>query len=245
MPRKAVHQSRASYGVDAPGFLLIAAAASAAYVIWAIASHKFGSIVGATMLLSCVGFSLHTSLRGKFIVWDELLERLKLRGDERILDLGCGRGAVLLLAAKRLSTGRAFGVDIWSRKDQSGNSPNATRSNAQLEGVQTRVELVTGDATSLPFQSNTFDLIVSNVAIHNIKGQLARRNAIDEAVRVLRPGGRIILADLKNTGAYAARLETLGMMDVKRRGLGWRMWWGGPWVPTRLVAATKLTEAER
>ena len=42
-------------------------------------------------------------------VWAELLDTLNLRGDERILDLGCGRGAVLLMAAQHLTTGRAVG----------------------------------------------------------------------------------------------------------------------------------------
>jgi cyclopropane fatty-acyl-phospholipid synthase-like methyltransferase len=41
------------------------------------------------------------------VVWAELLDGLRLRGDERILDLGCGRGAVLLMAAQHLTTGRA------------------------------------------------------------------------------------------------------------------------------------------
>jgi arsenite methyltransferase len=49
----------------------------------------------------------------------DLLDRLGLRGDERILDLGCVRGAVLL-AAQHLTTGRAVGVDLWRSRDQSG-----------------------------------------------------------------------------------------------------------------------------
>jgi protein-S-isoprenylcysteine O-methyltransferase Ste14 len=57
--------------------------------------------------------ALYTTLRGKFVVWAELLDKLGLRGDERILDLGCGRGAVLLLAAQHLTTGRAVGVDLF------------------------------------------------------------------------------------------------------------------------------------
>src|SRR5438270_621724 len=54
----------------------------------------------------------------KFAVWAELLDRLDLRGDERLLDVGCGRGAVLLMAARRLPRGRAVGVDVWSARDQ-------------------------------------------------------------------------------------------------------------------------------
>ena len=64
--------------------------------------------------MGCCGFGLYASRRGKFVVWADLLRNLKLRGDEHVLDLGCGRGAVLLLAAEQLSTGKAVGVDLWS-----------------------------------------------------------------------------------------------------------------------------------
>src|SRR5262249_60224567 len=116
----------------------------------------------------CSGF--YTSRRGKFVVWWRLLDSLALQGDERVLDLGCGRGAVLLMAGERLHTGRAVGVDLWNRADQSGNSPDATRRNADAEGVAGRVELHTADMTALPFPSDSFDVVLSNVAIHNIKG---------------------------------------------------------------------------
>ena len=95
---------------------------------------------------------LYTSRRGKFLAWTELLDQLNLRGDERILDLGCGRGAVLLLAAQRLTTGRAVGVDVWRRGDQSGNAAMATRRNALAEGVADRIELHTADMTGAPLR---------------------------------------------------------------------------------------------
>jgi ubiquinone/menaquinone biosynthesis C-methylase UbiE len=107
------------------------------------------------------------------------------------------------------------------------------------EGVADRVELYTADMKELPFEDNSFDLIVSSIAIHNIKGRAGRQRAIDEAVRVLRPGGRLLVADLWGTSQYQARLAQLGMLEVGRRALGWRMWWGGPWLPTRLVTAMK------
>src|SRR4029450_14051737 len=88
---------------------------------------------------------------GKSAVWSELFDRLDLKGDERLLDIGCGRGAVLLMAAKRLPRGRAVGVDLWSTTDQSGNAEQVTRRNAALEGVAERVELHTADMRQLPF----------------------------------------------------------------------------------------------
>ena len=148
------------------------------------------------------------------MVWAELFRQLNLRGDERILDLGCGRGAVLLLAAQHLTTGRAVGVDLWRKDDQSGNAAEATRRNAIAEGVADRVEIHTADMTALPFANGSFDLVVSNVAVHNVKGQPGRAKVIEEAVRVLRPGGRLLIADILGTGQYLNHLTRLGMLGA-------------------------------
>src|SRR5207247_7325499 len=112
------------------------------------------TLLPVLFMLAILGSFLYTTLRGKFMVWAELLDQLNLRGDERILDLGCGRGAVLLLAAQHLTTGRAVGVDLWRRVDQSGNSVEATRRNAIAEGVDDRVELHTANMMALPFEDD-------------------------------------------------------------------------------------------
>ena len=230
---------KGSYGVDAPYLLPVLGVLLVVNVVNGVISGSVWPFMGAVIVLACAGCGLYTSRRGKFIVWAELLDQLPLQGDEQILDLGCGRGAVLLLAAQHLTTGRAVGVDLWRRGDQSGTAAEATWRNALAEGVAERVEVHTADMTSLPFQPNSFDLVVSNVAIHNIKGRSGRERAIEEAVRVLRPGGRLMIADLWATGLYRNHLRQLGLIDVGRRCLGWRMWWTGPWLPTRLVTATK------
>ena len=117
--------------------------------------------------------------------------------------------------------------------------PQATRCNAIAEDVADRVELHTGDMTALPFEDNTFDVVVSSLAIHNISGLAGREKAVDEAVRVLRPGGRLRIADIRGTKQHQAQLIRIGMSEVTRSRLGWRFWWGGPWAATRLVTATK------
>lgn len=77
---------------------------------------------------------MFTSSRfGKFHARDRLLARLKLRGDETVLDVGCGRGLLLIAAAKLLPRGHAAGIDLWSQRDLSGNSREATPRNAALE----------------------------------------------------------------------------------------------------------------
>jgi ubiquinone/menaquinone biosynthesis C-methylase UbiE len=129
-------------------------------------------------------------------------------------------------------------VDIW-RAGQTGNSTQATLANAEAEGVADRVELHTRDMTDLQLPDESFDLVVSNLAIHNLPDNRARRSAIDEAVRVLRPGGHVVVADLGFTRLYADRFRQCGMANVKRQDLGWRAWWGLPFFRTHAVTATK------
>jgi arsenite methyltransferase len=233
------------YGIDAPYLLPIPAVVVVANIVDGVVSGTSWPFIAAGFILACTGCGLYASCRGKFVVWAELLNQLALEGDEQVLDLGCGRGAVLLLAGQHLTTGRAVGVDVWKRSDQSGNAAEATRRNAVAEGISDVVELCTADMAALPFRDNSFDLVLSSIAIHNIRGRAGRDRAIEEAVRVLRPGGRLLIADIWSTGRYRKRLEQFGMTAVARRGLGWRMWWSGPWLPTRLVTATKPRALQR
>ena len=223
---------------------IVIASCLAMSIFGAVKSGILGPLLPALFMLTVAAFVLHTTLRGKFLVWAELLDRIKLRGDERVLDMGCGRGAVLLMIAHRLTTGRAVGVDVWRNVDQSGNSAEATRRNAIAEGVADRVELHTCDMASLPFDNDSFDMVTSSLAIHNIKGRAGREKAIAEGVRVLRPGGRLIITDIR-TGQYQVTLAQLGMTDVARSRLGWHFWWGGPWAATQLVTATKPSVVNR
>lgn len=227
-----------TYGVDAPYVpLSILGGALATLLLGVFTVWEW--FIPTVLLLAQASQFLYASRRGKFAVWSDVLDSLRLTGTEKLLDLGCGRGAVLLAAARRLPAGRAYGVDLWRTVDQLGNAESVTLRNAELEGVADRIELTTGDLRALPFGSDGFDVVVSSLAIHNISAAPDREKAVDEAVRVLRPGGRLALVDISAGPAYRRRLAELGLVDVTMRNLGWRMWWGGPWMPTRVVTAVK------
>jgi ubiquinone/menaquinone biosynthesis C-methylase UbiE len=121
-------------------------------------------------------------------------------GDETVLDIGCGRGLTLIGAAKRLTSGQAKGIDLWRSEDQAGNSPEATQENAQREGVLNRISIDTGDARKLPDPDCSFDVVTSHWVVHNSANRHDRQVALHEMLRLIRPGGMILLADI--TGSW-------------------------------------------
>lgn len=124
----------------------------------------------------------------------------------------------------------------WSR-DQSGNSAAATLANVTAAGVAGRVEVRTADMTALPFPDASFDVVTSAMAIHNIRSAEGRYRAVDEAMRVLRPGGQLLIADpWPMARKYAAHL---GRGTLRGLGLGPGYWYGGPWLGVTLLRVVK------
>src|SRR5579859_1714519 len=188
---------------------------------------------GACLLLSGI-FIAATSLFTKRIVYRQMIDSLHLRGDEQLLDIGCGRGMLLIEAAKHLTSGKATGIDLWISGDQSGNSMVATMRNAQAEGVQDRVQLETGDMRNMPFPDANFDMVIASLAIHNVHSQQGCIETMHEIDRVTKPGGRTALLDVQNTALYARTLRELGW-DTHRSSMNLLMY-----PPSRVVYGHKL-----
>ncbi len=242
---------RGRYGIDGgyAGLAVfgLAEAGLAGTMAWAARRRRpavaaLAALGGAAVAGSAASY-LYSTGPGKRAIWAQELDDLGLRGDEHVLDVGCGRGAVLMLAARRLPAGLAVGADVWRRRDQSGNSRAATERNAVAEGVADRVELVDADARDLPFAAESFDVVVSSLAISNIRDAGGRAQALREAVRVLRPAGRLRIAD-DGADRYAAVLREAGCTGVAVRQLDWRTWYGLPGHHIPLVAAARPADPE-
>lgn len=235
------------YGIDAPPVVRNLALIGAAGVILGIVFLQLISI--PKVLSSIVGYwglfaggsMVFTSL---LMVWSSkvgklhkrrtLIESLRLKGKETVLDVGCGRGLLLNEAAKHLTSGKAIGIDLWQAVDQSGNQPGVTMENAHLEGVAERVEIKTGDMRQLPLPDDSVDAVVASLSIHNIPDREGRAKAIREIDRVLKPGGQIALLDFQATDEYLATLKSLGWNDVERSGPSF---WMFP--PVRVISGKK------
>ena len=233
------------YGLDAPGVVLDLLIWATVFLLLApVLLAPFSPVLAASAAASCLGGSfclaitsllmIASSKLGKRIARRKIVAKLDLRGDEIALDIGCGRGLMLSELARSVPDGTAVGVDIWQSEDQSGNSPAATRSNVIAEGVGDTAAVITGDARRLPFVEQSYDAIVSCLALHNIPSAAERARAIQDAARVLRPGGRIVIMDMLFVRQYASFLRQAGLRGVHVSGLVPSLF-----PPCRIVAATK------
>ena len=86
-------------------------------------------------------------------------ESMELKGDEYVLDVGTGTGRTAIQMAKRLTTGKLVGIDIWDKMELGGNSPERAYKNAEIEGVKDKVEFKFGNVLEIPFGDDVFDIV--------------------------------------------------------------------------------------
>lgn len=219
---------RPNYGLDAPGLMKgFFAAGAVAFLLTGAALFFFVSTsvvasIAAAILAVAAGYflgmgclMLFWSRRVKLQTRERMLDEIAWRGDERVLDVGCGRGLMLVAAAHRIPRGEAIGIDIWRTEDQSCNSPAGAIENAAIEGVLARIRVETADMRALPFSDASFDVVVSHWSVHNLYQAADRSRALAEMWRVLRPGGAIMIGDIAFHHEYLAALEHLGFMECR------------------------------
>jgi arsenite methyltransferase len=223
-------RTKPDYGVDGPGAMRNLFVIGALLLILVFITPKqlvLGPIhlwwhyamawTAGFLLLEASLFLLYVKV-GKFRLRDRMLAMHNWRGDENVLDVGCGRGLLMAGVAKLLPSGHVAGIDIWSNVDMGGNSETATKQNLELEGVADRCTLISAGAQSMPMPDDSFDVVVSNLCLHNIAHRPTRQKAIAEIARVLKPGGVALLSDYRHTGEYAAQLRQLGWAVHRRWG---------------------------
>lgn len=132
-----------------------------------------------------------------------------------IIDVGCGPGYLLQVIAKEIPKSRLIGIDI------SREMIERARANFNLIGYEGRIEFKQGSASDLPFDDSTQDFVVSTGSLHHWADP---QSAFNEIYRVLRPGGQMLILDLRRDA---------------RRWLLWLLWFAQN-IALRIIGAGAL-----
>ena len=151
---------------------------------------------------------------------DLVLGQLSWNGEGKLLDIGCGNGALAIEAAKKYPEAQITGIDYWG--GQWEYSKSACEKNAQIAGVAERTTFQKASAAKLPFPDGFFDVAVSNFVFHEVQDAKDKREVVKEALRALKRGGLFAFQDLfllkKIYGEPEDLLTTIkswGIEDIK------------------------------
>ncbi len=171
-------------------------------------------VAGGLLMGPLAGMALFVRWKRRisFSQRNRMLDSITWRGDEQVLDVGCGNGLILNGAARRLTSGKAVGIDLWVEHGGGGDYA-LLQKNAKLEGVADRIAFKQADARQMPFEDGSFDAVMSSGAIHHmVQSREDFDRVMAEMIRVLKPGGTFVVSDITHlVEACATRLTAAGL----------------------------------
>lgn len=145
-----------------------------------------------------------------------LLDHLTWDGRGRLLDIGCGAGALTLRCAKCYPDAQLTGIDYWGQ--EWNYAKEQCEKNAVMEGTESRVDFRKGDAAHLDFPDETFDAAVSNFVFHEVRSAKDKRDVVREALRILKKGGGFAFQDMFAQKSLYGDMEEF-IRELKREGI--------------------------
>jgi len=134
-----------------------------------------------------------------------VVDRADPPAHSRMLDIGCGSGALAIELAKAQPTAAVVGVDSWGAEWQ--YSKQQCERNARIEGVDATTSFVEQSGAHLDFGDHTFDVVVSCMTFHEVRDATSATAVVAEALRVLCPGGRFVFVDPFADVAYYSSID--------------------------------------
>lgn len=165
--------------------------------------HRLGGMARVYDLVCSIG-GLGTGFKRRIVELGELEQ------DHRVLDVGCGTGVLARLAKERAR--EVAGIDAAVEMIA------AAQSKAERDGLD--VEFQAALIEDLPYPDGHFDVVFSSLMIHHLPPDLKLRG-LHEVLRVLKVGGRFVVADFDRGGRLPTLLEQTGFADIRSRGKAW------------------------
>ena len=185
------------------------------WIFTAILSVAF--LICAGTALWCIEAYRAFSYNGKRQLSRQIIEGIadyvSSSQDGKILDVGCGSGALAIACAKRNPGAAVVGLDRWG-KEYTSFSKKCCEDNAKAEGVK-NASFTSGDAIKLPFPDESFDAVTSNYVYHNIS-EKKKQELLLETLRVLKKGGVFAIHDIMSPRRYGDM--TLFMKELRKQG---------------------------
>ena len=177
-------------------------------------------IVLVSFLFPLYAYIMFSQQGGKFQekVYNLIIQRLGPKVTGKILDIGSGNGVLAVKLAQQHSDVEVVGIDYWGKDWE--YSQKVCEQNARITHVENRVHFQRGDAATLDFADNTFDGAISNLTFHEVADTSDKREVIQEALRVVKLGGKFAFQDLflieREFGRMDDLLETIRGWGIRK-----------------------------
>ncbi|MFA6845599.1 MAG: class I SAM-dependent methyltransferase [Sphaerochaetaceae bacterium] len=181
-------------------------------VVFGLAS-SVSLVVTVWSVFAYRAFSYAGRIRLSQRIIENIAGYIHVEKDMKILDVGCGSGALAIACAKQNPQAMVVGVDRWGA-EYSNYSKHLCECNAQAEHLE-NIRFVEGNAIKLDFPDQTFDAVTSNYVYHNIVGH-DKQALLKESLRVLKKGGFFAIHDLMSARRYGD--ITAFMKELKAEG---------------------------
>lgn len=181
------------------------------------------------------GAFMYANYKGRHILWERLLEEDEYDFSSPTLDVASGSGVSLMkvceqkrrLKEKRGSVANVYAIDNYTRDKERKSRMQKIINNIRCEGHTDIVTLDSADLTRLPYETDTFSLITSPWAFRSYD-KVTQRQILREMARVCKPGGYLLITDLKlsSKGPLEEWIQDMGWEVANKKGAGPNGWFG-------------------